>query len=97
MPARRVALITAILALVTGGLIWNLVFDMWLGQVERQYLFENARHELQLGPAVSLKTMMAEGSSQAFWVATAWTVVVILAITAAAYYGYRQGRSIPRG
>jgi hypothetical protein len=97
VPARRVALITAILALVTGGLIWNLVFDMWLGQVERQYLFENARHELQLGPPVSLKSMMADGSSQAFWVATAWTFLVILSIAAAAYFGYRQGRSIPRG
>jgi hypothetical protein len=88
---RRVVIMTAVMALITGGLIWNLVFDMWLGQVERQYLWENARHELKLGPAVSLKAMMEEARSQGLLVAAGWSLLVVLAIAFAAWYSYRQG------
>jgi hypothetical protein len=91
VPRRRAAVVTAAVAIVAGGLIWNLVFDMWLGQVERQYLFETARHELNLGPAVSLQSMMAEARSNAFWVATAWTALVSVSIAFAGWYAYRQG------
>ena len=83
---------TVAVAGVASGLIWNLVFDLWLGQAERQYLWENARHELRLGPAVSLKAMMDEARTSGVWVATAWSLLVALAIALAAWYAYRQGR-----
>ena len=61
---------TAAVALVCGGIIWNLVFDLWLGQVERQYLYEQARHELGLGPSVSLKVMTTQAAHDGAWIAT---------------------------
>lgn len=83
---------TLAVAAVTVAFIWNLVFDLWIGQVERQYLWENARHELHLGPAVSLKAMMAEGRAAGVWVASGWSLLVTVAIGLAAWYAYRQGR-----
>jgi hypothetical protein len=90
---RRAVIVTLVIAAVAGGLIWLLVFDMWLGQVERQYLWENARHELNLGPAVSLKAMMDEGRATAARVATAWGAGVAAAVLLAGYYGYTKGRT----
>jgi hypothetical protein len=89
---RRAVIVTLVIAGVAGGMIWLLVFDMWLGQVERQYLWENARHELNLGPAVSLKVMMDEGRATAARVATAWSAGVAAAVILAARYGYVRGR-----
>jgi hypothetical protein len=82
---------TIFVAAVAGGLIWNLVFDMWLGQAERQYLWENAAHDLKIGPPVSLKLMMQQATHTAFWVASGWSLFVAVAIAFAAWYGYRQG------
>lgn len=92
MPSRRVVYVTGTLALVCGGLVWNVIFDLWLGQVERQYLWEQARHELGLGRAVSLQAMMGRATREAAWVATAWTALIILSIAGAAAYTWRQAR-----
>jgi hypothetical protein len=92
MPSRRVLLVTAAVAFVCGGIIWNLVFDLWLGQVERQYLYEEARHELGLGPYASLKGMMNQAVHEGAWIATGWTALVVLSIGGAAFYAYRRGR-----
>jgi hypothetical protein len=81
----RVLLVTLAVAGVTVVFIWNLVFDLWIGQVERQYLWENARHELNLGPAVSLKAMMDEGRAAGVWVASGWSLLVAAAIGFAAW------------
>ena len=85
-------MVTLVIVAVTAGLIWNLVFDLWLGQVERQYLWENERHQQHIGPAVSLKAMMDAGTSAGFWVASGWSLLVALAILVAAWYAYRQGK-----
>jgi hypothetical protein len=90
--ARRASIVTLVVAALAGGMIWLLVFDLWLGQVERQYLWENARHELHLGPAVSLEAMMAEGRAMAARVATAWGAAVAAAVIVAARYSYVRGR-----
>jgi hypothetical protein len=90
--SRRVLWVSAVLAIVCGGLIWNLVFDLWLGQVERQYLWEQARSELGLARRVSLKGMMDQAVRDAAWIASAWTLLVVAAIFGAGVYGYRQGR-----
>jgi hypothetical protein len=91
MPSRRVLAVTAAVALVCGGIIWNLVFDLWLGQVERQYLYEQARHELGLGPSASLKGMTTQAAHDGAWIATGWTLLVVLGIFGAATYAYRRG------
>jgi hypothetical protein len=89
---RQAAVMTLVLALVVGAAIWLLVFDMWLGQVERQYLFENAWHELKRGPAVSLKAMVDEGRAMGARVATGWAALVAAAILLAGRYGYVKGK-----
>jgi len=90
--SRRLLWVSAVLAIVCGGLIWNLVFDLWLGQVERQYLWEQARYELGLGRRVSLKGMMNQAVRDAAWIASAWTLLVVSSIIGAAFFGYREGR-----
>jgi hypothetical protein len=92
MPSRRVLWVSAVLALVCGGLVWNVVFDLWLGQVERQYLWEQARYELGLGRRVSLKGTMDQAVREAAWIASAWSLLVVAAIVGAGVYGYREGR-----
>jgi hypothetical protein len=77
------------IALVTGFLVWNVVFDLWLGQGERQYLWEHARHELGQGRDVSLKGSMESSMRDALWVATAWAAVVAAAILLASYVSFR--------
>lgn len=92
MPSRRVLWVSAVLAIVCGGLIWILVFDLWLGQVERQYLWVQAQSELGLAPRVSLKSMMAQASREGAWIASAWALLVVAAIIGAGFYGYREGQ-----
>jgi len=93
MPdARKAMVVTLVLALLAGIAIWLLVFDMWLGQVERQYLYENAAHELQRGPAVSLKAMTDQARIAGAQVATGWSVMVMAAIGVAGRYCYVRGR-----
>ena len=85
-------MVTLLLALVAGAAIWMLVFDMWLGQVERQYLWENARHELNRGPAVSLKAMMDEGRATGARVATGWSLFVAMVVAFAGRYAFMKGK-----
>jgi hypothetical protein len=87
--ARRWA---AAIAGVTSLLVWNVVFDLWLGQGERQYLWEHAKYQLGQGPDVSLKGSMESSMRDAFWVATAWAIVVAAAILLASYLSYRFAR-----
>jgi hypothetical protein len=94
MPdGRKAMLVTLALALIVGIAIWLLVFDMWLGQVERQYLYENAAHELRRGPAVSLKAMVDQGRVAGAKAATAWSALVAAAIVVAGRYCYVRGKA----
>jgi hypothetical protein len=96
MPSRRVLWVSAVLAIVIGGLIWNVVFDLWLGQVERQYLWEQARAELGQARRVSLKSMMDQATREGAWIASAWALLIVAAIIGAGVYGYREGRRSSR-
>jgi len=91
-PPRRVLLVSAVLGLICGGLIWNLVFDLWLGQVERQYLLEQTRAELGVAPRVSLKAVMARAVHEGACIASGWTLLVLVSIGGAAAYAFQQGR-----
>ena len=83
---------TIAIALVAGFFVWNVVFDLWLGQGERQYLWENAKHELGRGRGVSLKGSMAVSIREGAIVATAWAGLVVAAVLSAAYVAFRLAR-----
>jgi hypothetical protein len=83
-----------VIAAITGFLVWNLVFDLWVGQGERQYLWERARFRLGEGRAVSLDGSMASSVRSGIWVATAWSIVVVAAVIGASYLAYRRGRPV---
>ena len=83
----------AVVALVAGVLVWNLVFDLWLGQAERQYLWNKAAHALGEAGDVTLDGSMAVAIREGAWVASGWTVLVVAAIGLAAWLGYRAGRA----
>jgi hypothetical protein len=82
----------AIVALLTAILVWNLVFDLWLGQAERQYLWKKAAHALGEGRDVTLDGSMAVAVREGAWVATWWTFGIIGAIVLASLLAYRAGR-----
>jgi hypothetical protein len=83
----------AAIAAVTAILVWNLIFDLWLGQAERQYLWNKAAHALGERRDVTLDGSMAVAIREGAWVATAWTAVVVGAIALASWASYRAGRA----
>jgi hypothetical protein len=83
----------AAVALVAAILVWNLVFDLWLGQAERQYLWNKAAHALGEGRDVTLDGSMAVAVREGAVVATAWTAAIIGALALASWLAYRAGRS----
>ena len=97
MSAWRAVRGPAAIALGVGILVWNLVFDLWLGQAERQYLFKKAAHALGEGRDVTLDGSMDVAIRDGAWVATAWTAVVVAAVCLAWWLGYRTGRREARG
>jgi hypothetical protein len=92
MSAWRGARGPALIGLVAAVLVWNLVFDLWLGQAERQYLWNKASHALGERRDVTLDGSMAVAIREGAWVATAWTAVVVGAIALASWIAYRAGR-----
>lgn len=76
-------------AALAAVVVWNLVFDLWLGQGERQYLWEQARHALGEGPPVSLAGWAASAVRSGLVVATIWAVLVAAAVLAAAWLAHR--------
>jgi hypothetical protein len=82
----------AVVALLTAILVWNLIFDLWLGQAERQYLWKKAAHALGEARDVTLDGSIAVAVREGAWVATAWTALVVASILLAAWLGYRTGR-----
>lgn len=87
MPWRGPAVVAAIAAVF----VWNLVFDLWLGQAERQYLWNKAAHALGEGRDVTLDGSMAVAVREGAWVATYWTLAIVAAIGLASLLAYRAG------
>ncbi len=92
MSRWRAARGPAIVALLTATLVWNLVFDLWLGQAERQYLWKKAAHALGEARDVTLDGSIAVAVREGAWVATWWTVGIVGAIVLASLLAYRAGR-----
>jgi hypothetical protein len=92
-PSARLARRWSIaIALIAGFFVWNVVFDLWLGQGERQYLWESAKHDMGRGRGVSLKGSMEVVTRDGATVATAWAALVVVAVLAAAYVSFRLAR-----
>jgi hypothetical protein len=86
---------TIAIAAVAGFLVWNAVFDLWLGQGERQYLWERAKFELGQASAVSLKGSMQSSIHDGAVVATGWAALVVIAVLVASYVSFRLARRQP--
>jgi hypothetical protein len=96
MSRWRAARGPAIVALLAAIFVWNLVFDLWLGQAERQYLWKKAGHALGESRDVTLDGSMAVAVREGAVVATAWTAAIVGAIALAAWLGFRAGRDASR-
>jgi hypothetical protein len=96
MIAWRAARGPLVVALLTAILLWNLIFDLWLGQAERQYLWKKAAHALGEARDVTLDGSIAVAVREGAWVATAWTAFVVAMIGLAAWLSYRAGRDASR-
>jgi hypothetical protein len=59
--------------------VWNGFFEMFVGRGERDYLVAQFRHEVGLGPAVVMDTMMSASIREATIKATIWGVLVFVA------------------
>ena len=92
MTRWRAARGPALVALLTAILVWNLIFDLWLGQAERQYLWKKAAHALGEGRDVTLDGSIAVAVREGAWVATCWTAFVVGMIGLAAWLAFRTGR-----
>jgi hypothetical protein len=82
----------AIVAAIAAVFVWNLVFDLWLGQAERQYLWKKAAHALGEAREVTLDGSIAVAVREGAFVATAWTAAVVGAIALASALAYRAGK-----
>jgi hypothetical protein len=79
------------LCLVAGLLVWNGIFGLLVSRGEKQYLLDQARHELALGPEASLPARMRGTIEHGAWEATRWAGVVIALGVAAVWLGGRRG------
>lgn len=94
MSRWRAARGPVVVAAIAAVFVWNLVFDLWLGQAERQYLWKKAAHALGDARDVTLDGSIAVAVREGAWVATVWTALVVGAIVLAAWLGYRAGRRV---
>ena len=78
MTMRRARVVSYGLCLLTAFLIWNGIFGLLVSRGEKQYLLDQARHELGLGPQASLPDRMAATIHDGVRVATRWAVVVFV-------------------
>lgn len=89
MTARRARVVAYGLCLFTAVLVWNGVFGLLISRGEKQYLLDQARHELRLGPEASLPERMRGTIRNGAIEATRWAVVVFVLAAAAVWLGGR--------
>lgn len=95
MTARRGRLLACLVCLFTALLVWNGIFGVLVSRGEKQYLLDQARAELGLGPPASLSHRMDETVRDAVRQATRWSLVVFLLGVAAVVLASRP-RDEPR-
>jgi hypothetical protein len=77
MRARTARISSYALCLLTACLVWNGIFGLLVSRGEKQYLLDQARHELGLGPEASLPSRMRDTVRDGAGQATRWAVVVL--------------------
>jgi len=92
MTPRRARLVAYLLCLGTAFLVWNGVFGLLVSRGEKQYLLDQARHELGLGPVASLPSRMEGTIADGTREATRWAVVVFVLGAAAVWISGRGQR-----
>ncbi|BCS32907.1 hypothetical protein TBR22_A21310 [Luteitalea sp. TBR-22] len=78
MTTRRARRLAYGLCLFTAFLVWNGIFGLLVSRGEKQYLLDQARHELRLGPPASLPDRMRGTIRNGINEATRWAVVVFV-------------------
>ncbi|WP_291987779.1 hypothetical protein [Luteitalea sp.] len=91
MSARRTRWLAHALCLFTAFLVWNGIFGLLVSRGEKQYLLDQARYELRLGPEASLPARMRDTIRDGAKEATRWAVVVFVLASAAVWVGGRAG------
>ena len=90
MTARRARLVAYLICLFTAVLVWNGIFGLLVSRGEKQYLLDQARHELKLAPAASLPDRMRGTISNGVAEATRWGVVVFVLGAVAVWIATRR-------
>lgn len=78
------------LCLFTAFLVWNGIFGLLVSRGEKQYLLDQARHELGLGPAASLPVRMRDTIRNGVGEASRWAVVVFVLGAASVWLATRR-------
>jgi hypothetical protein len=65
--------------LILGGVLWNGVYDMIVGQGLREYLFRSALHDAGRAPQMSISAVVDPYITDALWISTFWASLVVLA------------------
>lgn len=92
MTRRRARLVAYLLCAGTAFLVWNGIFGLMVSRGEKQYLLDQARHELGLGPMASLPARMDGTIANGAREATRWAVVVFVLGAAAVWVSGRGPR-----
>jgi hypothetical protein len=92
MTRRRSLVVSYLLCLGTAFLVWNGIFGLMVSRGEKQYLLDQARHELGLGPVASLPQRMDGTIRDGAREATRWAVVVFVLGAAAVWVSGRGQR-----
>ena len=77
-PGRAARAVVALWLLV-GAVVWSGIFDILVIRGEKQYLLDQARHELGLRPRASLDAVMRRTVHDAAGTASAWAGFVVAA------------------
>ena len=72
--------------------MWNGIFGLLVSRGEKQYLLDQARHELRLGPEASLPERMRGTIRNGVVEATRWAVVVFVLGAVAVWVAGRRTR-----
>lgn len=92
MTRRRARVVAYLLCLGTSFLVWNGIFGLLVSRGEKQYLLDQARHELGLGPLASLPQRMDGTIRDGAREATRWAVVVFVLGATAVWVSGRGAR-----
>ena len=90
MTARRARLVAYLTCLFAAVLVWNGIFGLLVSRGEKQYLLDQARHELGIAPEASLPDRMRTTVHGGVIEATRWAVVVFLLGAGAVWIAARR-------